>query len=932
VSNVHRNYTSCVMATIDGRHLVTAGDKMIKVWDYHMRLDVNFQVFIGHADRIRQISFTPDNFSLVSAGEAILIWDFLGSRKKLNRPSPRLGPSSSRPRRAVPQPTQYDPIDLTMSPINHPPTNSLVEDEDGNVIGTAGREESVLAHRQAHVTNHVQHQYDHVGSPQRSSHVPRENHMHLSSPHVISPSRHARSLDLSTAPTQWQVHEYKSHPSGVIRDENTCHQPPMVTRHYQRRTRDSCLATRRYTAPPSQAGMQLKSVLGYNGAGRNNMVWKYDTGLFAYTSGSIVVIEDLHSGGQKHLIGHVEEVSTITCQNDGLVLASASGSSETSESSQIYIWDIQEETCTKVLSYHPHEVVCLAYSRDDRMLISVGDFRDCSVVVWNTQTYDVITSSYARLPVHDILWDPYTVNEFATVGEGGSVMFWLVDETIPNISLKVHEPAVPSELTTSIKPDKPTVHFTCLSYAGDSVMYAGNSEGVLSAWDTRQNSCFLHWQADKTEIVVLISHRGQLIAGSSGGNLRLWSVVGVAEMRLPGENNRLFNETVCVSTLCFRLSSDSLTMEDEMVLDGAIISTSFDDVLETGIVGTASGTLWYINWSERTSIRLVSGHAEQITNIVFSGSDDKYFATCAKDGVLHLWTTDNLEHMQFQVVGQSCNCVAFCPIPPATPTNAIHPSHCAAGYSDGTVRMFDLGKVEMFMKMQPHACAVTVIGFSVDGHVVISGGSDGVLAISSPSTGLTVRLLNDHKGVPITDLHVSAQYRLTCPLMWLAASADSRVSVWSADWSKDFCELVDWLTFPSPAIAPDGKALRKSYPGEYSKLPPSLARFSPSDPDIIVFTGYSMQRVVHFYSLAQRKVVRTAALTHWALSLDISPKGHLIAIGTQERLIKLMDYNEGSFQDFTGHSDAVSEVRFSPSGHLLYTCSHGDVLIWNVVV
>jgi len=28
----------------EGRHLVTAGDKVVKVWDYHMRLDLNFQV------------------------------------------------------------------------------------------------------------------------------------------------------------------------------------------------------------------------------------------------------------------------------------------------------------------------------------------------------------------------------------------------------------------------------------------------------------------------------------------------------------------------------------------------------------------------------------------------------------------------------------------------------------------------------------------------------------------------------------------------------------------------------------------------------------------------------------------------------------------------------------------------------------------------
>lgn len=85
---------------------------------------------------------------------------------------------------------------------------------------------------------------------------------------------------------------------------------------------------------------------------------------------------------------------------------------------------------------------------------------------------------------------------------------------------------------------------------------------------------------------------------------------------------------------------------------------------------------------------------------------------------------------------QTCNCVSFCPVPAATPTKsitnegqtvatvhpqpspaetAIQPSHCVAGYSDGTIRIFDLGKVEMIMKMQPHGASITTISFSADG-------------------------------------------------------------------------------------------------------------------------------------------------------------------------------------------------------------------------
>ena len=49
-----------------------------------------------------------------------------------------------------------------------------------------------------------------------------------------------------------------------------------------------------------------------------------------------------------------------------------------------------------------------------------------------------------------------------------------------------------------------------------------------------------------------------------------------------------------------------------------------------------------------------------------------------------------------------------------------------------------------------------------------------------------------------------------------------------------------------------------------------------------------------------------------------------------ERLVKLMDYNEGSFQDFLGHCNVVSNVKFAPSGELLCSTSHAEILMWNV--
>lgn len=68
------------------------------------------------------------------------------------------------------------------------------------------------------------------------------------------------------------------------------------------------------------------------------------------------------------------------------------------------------------------------------------------MVVWSTYNYDILTMSRAASPINELKWDPYTVNEFATVGQNGTLLFWLLDETTNDICLNVHEAEIPDEL------------------------------------------------------------------------------------------------------------------------------------------------------------------------------------------------------------------------------------------------------------------------------------------------------------------------------------------------------------------------------------------------------------------------------------------------------------------------------------------------------
>lgn len=132
----------------------------------------------------------------------------------------------------------------------------------------------------------------------------------------------------------------------------------------------------------------------------------------------------------------------------------------------------------------------------------------------------------------------------------------------------------------------------------------------------------------------------------------------------------------------------------------------------------------------------------------------------------------------------------------------------------------------------------------------------------------------------------------------MAVSADRRVSIWAADWAKEKCELLDWLTFPAPhlpevisyvfmSIVARNKLrcyyYQHSCPNQLVEsfmiyciqllchsreinttpylnqdshpLPPSLAAFSPSERGVVVYTGYAVEKEIIFYCLNKKQVL-----------------------------------------------------------------------------
>uniref|UniRef100_A0A8C5VHU2 WDR90 4th beta-propeller domain-containing protein n=1 Tax=Microcebus murinus TaxID=30608 RepID=A0A8C5VHU2_MICMU len=261
----------------------------------------------------------------------------------------------------------------------------------------------------------------------------------------------------------------------------------------------------------------------------------------------------------------------------------------------------------------------------------------------------------------------------------------------------------------------------------------------------------------------------------------------------------------------------------------------------------------------------------QVNEVVFSPSES-HCATCGEDGSVRVWSLASLELViQFQVLNQSCLCLAWSPPACGRPEQ----QRLAAGYSDGTLRLFSISRTAMELKMRPHPSALTAVAFSTDGQTVLSGDKDGLVAVSRPCTGMTFRVLSDHRGAPISTIQVTSK------------------------------ETQD-------------------------HQPPALAAFCPWDRLLLVHAGLGVHKEVTVYSLRQKQVVERISLPFFAISLSLSPGAHLLAIGFAECLLRLVDCALGTAQDFAGHGDAVHLCRFTPSARLLFTVAYNEILVWEV--
>ena len=129
---------------------------------------------------------------------------------------------------------------------------------------------------------------------------------------------------------------------------------------------------------------------------------------------------------------------------------------------------------------------------------------------------------------------------------------------------------------------------------------------------------------------------------------------------------------------------------------------------------SSNGTVWYVNWEARSTIRLLTSHKNAITSIA---TFEDLIATGSNDNTMRLWTPEGEEILQHQSTNHTCTAVEVYPAE----------SCLAAGFSDGTVRFFHTRSLKYINKCKASQSSITTMKFA--GEVLLVSSDTGIISV-----------------------------------------------------------------------------------------------------------------------------------------------------------------------------------------------------------
>ncbi|XP_041790179.1 cilia- and flagella-associated protein 52 [Chelmon rostratus] len=448
--------------------------------------------------------------------------------------------------------------------------------------------------------------------------------------------------------------------------------------------------------------LELEAVIGFNGRVFSGLRVHPDREHLIYPLGCTVVLKKIKDGKQEFLHGHTNNVSCISVSKSGSYIASGQVNFMGFKAA-VFIWDYAQRTIYAELLLHKAKVEALAFSPNDKYLVSLGGQDDGSIVVWNIETKQAICGSpaSAHSAGHCLTLQYSNTNDNIFVSAGsGTLRVWELD--LPNRKIR------PTECQM------------------------GKLKRIVRCIEISEDDRFIYCGTTSGDIMKINLKTGLL---SDCGPVKAKFSLGVTVLRTLKSGDLLVGSGSGTFTLCSRTNFKTLK---QVQLEKGVTSIALRGAGQQFFVGTEAAQMYRFSYENFTAELLSTSHSSAVKDIALCFGTSELFATCSEEDI-RLWHIDKpKELLRITVPNMTCNSLNF-----------MADGHSIiSAWNDGKIRVFapESGRL-MLIIHNAHRMGVTAIAGTRNCKRIVSGGGEGQVRVweLQPSGHKLLEIMKEHK-------------------------------------------------------------------------------------------------------------------------------------------------------------------------------------------
>lgn len=638
--------------------------------------------------------------------------------------------------------------------------------------------------------------------------------------------------------------------------------------------------------------LELERIIGFNGKVQGGLQVHPDREHIIYPLGNNIVIEDIsNEASQCILSSHTNDVTCIAISNDGRYIASGQETFMGFKAS-IILWDYETKRVVTKWDLHKVKVQALAFSKNDKYVISLGGQDDGSVVVWDMSTLEPICGSPAQVESAGITTCLATskvdVNCFVTGGDN-TLRVWTIDKENRKIR----------PVNTNLGGFKRVI--TCIEMVDDAVasmpfFFCGTTTGDILCINKATNILTTEFpQKNKftqgvtaVSFVKMVDNQFNVLVGTGNGMVGNYTI-GIA-----------FEKGNKVKT-SFKHRKDA---EPWKHCESSITAIAKRGAGHQFFVGTETSQVYKFSFADFSSDLVKTCHSSIVNDIIFPFGVAQLIITCQM-GEIRVWNlTNGKELRRFCLANKVCNAVAI----------SRDGKLVVSGWNDGKIRILGFKAKDMSLElkhvvMDAHNKGVTAVALTTRGDCIVSGGGDGMVRV------WTIVEYMDHMGKKDTraDLKFSMKEHKNYVAEIVIASSDKECTSASGDGTTIVWDLT--------------KGCRKTV-----VFANTLFKSVCYGEDELQIITCGTDHKIGYWETYDGSMIREleGAKAGSIDFMDITTDQRMFVTGGEDKLLKLWRYREGDCTHVgKGHSANITRIRIAPDNRSIVSVSEdGAILQW----